>query len=387
MKDFFISYNKADRAWAEWIAWQLDEAGYTTIVQAWDFRPGSNFVLGMQHAAIESARTIGVLSSDYLNALFTQPEWAAAFAQDLPEGLAAATSDALRLDEALMALRKYSLADVENAAICIHRLVQAVLRHAMDDKALEQWTRAAVHVVNTSFPDESDDVRTWPICSSLLPHSSAALSHADAIQFSSSETLRLLNQVGMLLMARAEYQPARGMLERVVALSEASLGPNHPLMAVRLNNLGNVLRAQGDLAGARALFERALAISEAALNPNHPEVAIRLNNLGEVLRAQGKLGAAKSLLERALTIEEALRGINHPVVATALNNLGGVLRDQGDLAGATSLYERALAIFELSLGKNHPQSCVLPQQSWRSAQSARQSHQREGAPRARCLDR
>jgi hypothetical protein len=29
-KDFFISYNKADRRWAEWIAWQLEETGYTT---------------------------------------------------------------------------------------------------------------------------------------------------------------------------------------------------------------------------------------------------------------------------------------------------------------------------------------------------------------------
>ncbi len=27
MKDFFISYNSADRTWAEWIAWQLEEAG------------------------------------------------------------------------------------------------------------------------------------------------------------------------------------------------------------------------------------------------------------------------------------------------------------------------------------------------------------------------
>jgi TIR domain len=44
--DFFISYNKADRAWAEWIAWQLEQAGYQTTNQAWDFRPGSNFVLG-----------------------------------------------------------------------------------------------------------------------------------------------------------------------------------------------------------------------------------------------------------------------------------------------------------------------------------------------------
>lgn len=38
--DFFISYNKTDKAWAEWIAWELEEADYTTIFQAWDFRPG-----------------------------------------------------------------------------------------------------------------------------------------------------------------------------------------------------------------------------------------------------------------------------------------------------------------------------------------------------------
>jgi hypothetical protein len=82
MNDFFISYNSADRQWAEWIAWQLEEAGYTTVLQAWDFRPGSNFVLEMQRAATEAERTIAVLSPDYLGARFTQPEWAAAFAQD-----------------------------------------------------------------------------------------------------------------------------------------------------------------------------------------------------------------------------------------------------------------------------------------------------------------
>ena len=85
MIDFFISYNKADRAWAEWIAWKLEEVGYSTVLQAWDFRAGGNFVLDMQKAAREAERTIAVLSPDYLNALFTQPEWAAALARD-PSG-------------------------------------------------------------------------------------------------------------------------------------------------------------------------------------------------------------------------------------------------------------------------------------------------------------
>src|SRR5215831_395921 len=82
MKDFFVSYNRADRQWAEWIAWQLEEVGYTVIVQAWDIRPGSNFILEMHKAARETERTIAVLSPAYLSALYTQPEWAAALVQD-----------------------------------------------------------------------------------------------------------------------------------------------------------------------------------------------------------------------------------------------------------------------------------------------------------------
>ena len=50
MKDFFISYNKADLTWAEWIAWELEQAKYTVTLQAWDFRPGYNFVMDMDKA-------------------------------------------------------------------------------------------------------------------------------------------------------------------------------------------------------------------------------------------------------------------------------------------------------------------------------------------------
>lgn len=86
MTDFFISYNSADVKWAEWIGFALEDQGFTTIIQAWDFRPGSNFVLQMQHAATQAERTIMVLSPDYLTSQFAAPEWAAAFAQD-PQGL------------------------------------------------------------------------------------------------------------------------------------------------------------------------------------------------------------------------------------------------------------------------------------------------------------
>src|SRR5271165_1808227 len=78
----FISYNRADRDWAEWIAGVIERGGYQPIIQAWDFRPGEDFVLKMQQAATESDLTIAVLSEAYLKAEFTQPEWTAAFARD-----------------------------------------------------------------------------------------------------------------------------------------------------------------------------------------------------------------------------------------------------------------------------------------------------------------
>jgi hypothetical protein len=39
--DFFISYTGKDKAWAEWIAWELEAASYKTIIQAWDFSRSS----------------------------------------------------------------------------------------------------------------------------------------------------------------------------------------------------------------------------------------------------------------------------------------------------------------------------------------------------------
>jgi TIR domain/CHAT domain len=81
-KNFFISYTNTDRAWAEWIAMQLENAGYTTIIQAWDILPGANFVAEMDEAAKQAERTIPVLSSAYLGSLYAFAEWAAAFRHD-----------------------------------------------------------------------------------------------------------------------------------------------------------------------------------------------------------------------------------------------------------------------------------------------------------------
>src|SRR5581483_546995 len=81
-RNFFISYTGRDRQWAEWIAMQLEQEDYTLFIQAWDFRPGSNFVAEMDRASRFAERTLLILSSAYLQSDFAFSEWATAFRHD-----------------------------------------------------------------------------------------------------------------------------------------------------------------------------------------------------------------------------------------------------------------------------------------------------------------
>jgi hypothetical protein len=81
--DFFITYNGNDENWAEWIAATLEGEGYTSVLQAWDFRPGTDFMAGMDNALATCRHTLGVLSPDYLSSVFTRAEWTAAYRQAL----------------------------------------------------------------------------------------------------------------------------------------------------------------------------------------------------------------------------------------------------------------------------------------------------------------
>ncbi|MCX4765340.1 TIR domain-containing protein [Streptomyces sp. NBC_01275] len=80
--DFFVSYSPADERWASWIAWTLEEAGYRTVLQAWDFVPGTNFVDFMDRGVSESAAVVAVLSRNYERSRYGRMEWQAALRAD-----------------------------------------------------------------------------------------------------------------------------------------------------------------------------------------------------------------------------------------------------------------------------------------------------------------
>jgi hypothetical protein len=77
--NFFISHAGADRTWAEWVAWQLTEAGYTVELDVWDWAVGRNFVAAMSDALERCDRVVGLFSAAYFDrSRYTTDEWTAA---------------------------------------------------------------------------------------------------------------------------------------------------------------------------------------------------------------------------------------------------------------------------------------------------------------------
>jgi tetratricopeptide (TPR) repeat protein len=241
----------------------------------------------------------------------------------------------------------------DGASFTIHRLLQEITRQQQTE-APPPALLTALEWLNAEMPQETYDVRTWPIAVPLLPHALAAATPA-ADRDIPTPTTRLLNQCALLLKTQANYPAAEPHYRRALAMAEKHLGEKHAETATYLNNLAQLLKATNRLAEAEPLMRRALAIDEASFGKDHPKVAIDLNNLAGLLHATNRLAEAEPLMRRALTIFETSFGKDHPNLAIRLNNLALLLQATNRLAEAEPLMRRALAIDEASFGKDHPE--------------------------------
>jgi tetratricopeptide (TPR) repeat protein len=215
--------------------------------------------------------------------------------EPIPRGLLGASAGVdgadeaavLRFEDGLLRLRELGLiAEQENGALVLHRLLAAFVRSESDDERTHrQHVEAAVlaearRLNHAGYPGP---LLAWQPQLRFVAEQATATG--------SEHAGSLLVNLGYHLNMMAAFDDARAAYERSLEIDQSRLGPNHPDIALRVNNLGNVLKDLGDLAGARTAFERALAIGETG--PDHPQVVIYINNLGEVLRAQGDLAGAR----------------------------------------------------------------------------------------------
>jgi tetratricopeptide (TPR) repeat protein len=156
-----------------------------------------------------------------------------------------------------------------------------------------------------------------------------------------AELIPRLNDLGFLRRVQGDLDGARQVLESALARGEAAWGADHPDLGSLLGNLADVLPelaererkagraedARQILQQARGLLERAVAIGEATYGPNHYVVSMRRNNLGLLLRDLGDIAGALREITRALEIMKKEVGVGHRRVIQFEKNLEVVSRE------------------------------------------------------------
>ena len=260
---------------------------------------------------------------------------------------------------ALVELEGLSLLNRSSEApqFVVHRLVQEVTRLRQELAQEPHELEAALDWIDAAFVGEAQDIRSWPVLVPLEPHAKTVACFGDWVGVTGA-TARLMSQVGVLLLTKADFCEAERLMRRALRIDEANYGIDHSDVAIDLNNLAMLLQATNRPAEAEPLMRRSLQIDKASFGQDHPRVAIDLNNLACLLQDIDRLAEAEPMMRRALQIDETSYGKDHPNVAIRLNNLAGLLQATDRLSEAEPLMRRSLQIDEESYGQDHPRVAI-----------------------------
>jgi tetratricopeptide (TPR) repeat protein len=260
----------------------------------------------------------------------------------------------LALSQAIAEAARFSLISRNPQAktLTIHRLVQEVLRSAMDDNSQRQWAEQVVEAVTAVFPNA--DFENWEQCDRLIAQAQATTGLITVYGFTSETAALLLNRTGYYYESQGRYEEAEPLYLDALAMRKRLLGEAHPAVANSLNNLAALYASQGRYEEAEPLYLDALAMGQRLLGEAHPAVAKSLNNLALLYYSQGRYEEAEPLYRDALAMKKRLLGEAHPDVATSLNNLALLYDSQGRYEEAEPLYRDALAMRKRLLGEAHP---------------------------------
>ena len=297
--------------------------------------------------------------------------------------------DPLAADEAIAALRRYSLVTpAADGSVSVHRLVQAVTADQMPRRLRKAWRAAAAALIEAAIPADTSLPESWPVCAALLPHAQAALdltsdgmwriaqylgysgyypaardlfqSIADACRGDDAygaerrDTLAARQELASWTGLAGDPAAARDQLAALLPVRERVLGPEHPDTLTTRANLARWTGEAGDPAAARDQYAALLPVHERVLGPEHPDTLTTRNNLASWTGDAGNPAAARDQYAALLPVHERVLGPEHPNTLTTRGNLARWTGLAGDPAAARDQYAALLPVHERVLGPEHP---------------------------------
>jgi tetratricopeptide (TPR) repeat protein/tRNA A-37 threonylcarbamoyl transferase component Bud32 len=164
----------------------------------------------------------------------------------------------------------------------------------------------------------------------------------DSASVARAGTIR--HNIAIQWLERGELQPAREVLESLIADLEPVLGKDHPRLSAMRGTLAQVLGSTGENERAAELFRAEVDGWRLAIGEDSLQVAYARNNLGVVLSQLGKSQESIEVTELALKSFE--REGDASGAATALVNLAEEYKMHGAHDAARSRFAQALELLE-----------------------------------------
>ncbi len=149
--------------------------------------------------------------------------------------------------------------------------------------------------------------------------------------------------LGMLNRRTEHFDASQDYYEEALKLARR-LDSRHPALAMTLNNYGLMLVYKEEYERAEALLSESLELRRQILPERHPDLAESLNNLAIVFVKQERYPEAEGHYRESLDIVQAVQGERHPHVATLYYNIAEIKQDQAQFSEAARLYQDALSI-------------------------------------------
>jgi hypothetical protein len=310
---------------------------------------------------------------------------------DVVAVLASLIEDELAVDDAVAALRRFSLVTpAGNGLVSVHRLVQVVTLAQVSADVADQWRQAATALVEAAMPADPDRPADWPTYAALLPHARAVLDLTSGGMRRIAEYLGKSGSYGSYSAARdlcrliadaygqddaygaehldtlaaranlaywtgqaGDWAAARDQFAALLLVEERVLGPEHPQTLGDHGGLAVWTGEAGDAAGARDQFIVLLSIQQRVLGPEHPDTVDTRHNLARWTGEAGDAGEARDQLAVLLPIQERVTGAEHVDTLTARRDLARWTGEAGDAGEARDQLAALLPDRARALGSEH----------------------------------
>ena len=164
---------------------------------------------------------------------------------------------------------------------------------------------------------------------------------------------RICNMSGMVYCSLREYNYAKELHEKALAIRKNIFGEDHSNVATSYNNLASVYYRLAEYNKAKELHEKALMIRTNNFGEDHADVAKSYSTLAPVYYSMGEYNQAKELHKKALMIRKKIFGEDHVDVAKSYSTLAPVHYSIGEYNQAKELHEKALMIYKKIFGEDH----------------------------------